>query len=203
MHALGPLASRIVGAILDVVLDEDRSTPMRRRAVRLLRGVPTQRAADGLALGLDAKSFDVRYASGRVLVGMREQNADLHFTASAMFERAKRELEMPSVDARSLEHVFDILSLTFPREAIQLAYGALQSQDPFLRGVALEYLDVVLPGDVRNAMRPRLSRPPPMPALQRPSATSLDDLLKSKQTILTHLVELRRSRDPDAEPSAS
>jgi AAA family ATP:ADP antiporter len=203
MHVLGSIASRIVGTIHDAVLDEQRSAPMRRRAVRLLRGVSTQRAADGLVLALDTKAFDVRYASGRVLVGMREQNADLHFSAPAMFERAKRELEMPSPGARSLEHAFDILSLTFPREAIQLAYGALQSQDTFLRGVALEYLDVVLPGDVRTAMMPRLSRPPPAPALQRPSGKSLDDLLKSKQAILTHLTELRRSRDPDAEPSAS
>jgi hypothetical protein len=203
MHALGPLAPRIVGTILDVVLDEQRPPPMRRRAARLLRGVATQRAADGLVLGLDAAAFDVRYASGRALVGMREQNGDLHFSASAMFDRAKRELETPSPDVRALEHAFDILSLTFPREAIQLAYGALQSQDRFLRGVALEYLDVVLPSDVRSAMMARLSRPPPAPVVKRPSATSLDDLLKSRQEILAHLDELRRSRDPDAEPTAS
>jgi hypothetical protein len=44
-------------------------------------------------------------------------------------------------DARKLEHAFNVLSLTFPREAMQLAYGAVVARDPFLRGVALEYLE--------------------------------------------------------------
>lgn len=186
--------------ILDAVLDEQGAPQVRRRAARLLKSFPSQRAADGLVLGLGANAFDVRYACGRVLVGLREQNAELRFDAAAMFEHAKRQLEEPSQDARTLEHAFDVLSLTAPREAIQLAYGALQSSDMFLRGVALEYLDVVLPGHVRAAMMPRLSTPP-RPPVGRPSGRALDDLLKSRETIRSHLDELRRSRDPDAEPS--
>lgn len=201
MHAIRPLLPRIVGTILDVVLDEQRSPQMRRRAARLLRTLASQRAADGLALGLDAQPLDVRYACGRVLVEMRERNADLRFDTAAMFARAKRELLAPSRDERTLEHAFDVLSLTAPREAIQLAYGALQSSDIFLRGIALEYLDVVLPGDVRDAMMTRLSTRPPPPAAPRASGKPLDDLLKSKEMILSQLDELRRLRDPDAESS--
>jgi hypothetical protein len=195
-RALAPIVPQTVGTILDVVLDEARTSRVRRRAARLLRDVPSQRAADGLVLGLGAGAFDVCYTCGQVLVEIHEKNPDLRFDSTSLFERAKRQLEAPPEDARTLEHAFNVLSLTAPREAIQLAYGALQSTDPFLRGVALEYLDVVLPSDVRVAMAKRLSGPPP--SMPRPRDRSLDLLLKSKEAIRVHLDELRRSRDPDA-----
>ncbi len=202
MHSLAPRARDIAGMILDAVLDERRGTVLRRRAARLLRDVPSQRVADGLALGLSAEAFDVRYACGRVLVGLRGQNAELRFEARIMFDRAKHQLEAASKDPRSLEHAFDVLSLTAPREPMQLAYGALQSTDVFLRGVALEYLDVVLPVDVRAAMTLRLSKRPPVTAAPRTSDRCLNDLLKSKEVIHQQLDELRRLRDPDSESTA-
>jgi hypothetical protein len=153
MHALSRVAPSIVGTILDAVLDERRDVRARRRAVRLLRDVPSQRVADGLVLGLGAESFDVRHSCGRVLAGLREQNDALRFEARLMFERARRELETQSSDPRALEHAFDLLSLAGEREAMQLAYGALLSPSAFLRGVAREYLDVVLPADVRATPR--------------------------------------------------
>jgi len=203
MHSLAPRAREIAGMILDAVLDERREPVLRRRAARLLRDVPSQRVADGLALGLSAEAFDVRYACGRVLVGLRGQNAELRFEAKLMFDRAKHQLEDASKDPRSLEHAFDVLSLTAPREPMQLAYGALQSTDTFLRGVALEYLDVVLPVDVRAAMTLRLSQRPPAAAAPRTSDRCLNDLLKSKEVIHQQLDELRRSRDPDSEPTGA
>jgi ATP:ADP antiporter, AAA family len=202
MRSLAPRASEIAGTILDAVLDERRETRLRRRAARLLRDVPSQRVADGLALGLSVEAFDVRYVCGRVLVRLRGQNAGLRFDASGMFDRAKRQLETASQDPRSLEHAFDMLSLAGPHEPIQLAYGALQGTDVFLCGVAFEYLDVVLPVDVRAAMTFHLSKHPPGAAAARTSDRSLDDLLKSKEKINHQLDELRRSRDPDSEPSA-
>ena len=202
MHSLAPRAREIAGMILDAVLDERREPALRRRAARLLSDVPSQRVADGLALGLSAEAFDVRYACGRVLVGLRGQNAELRFEARLMFDRARHQLEAASKDPRSLEHAFDVLSLTAPREPMQLAYGALQSKDTFLRGVALEYLDVILPADVRAAMTLRLSQRPPAPAPPRTSDRSLNDLLKSKELIHQQLDELRRSRDPDSGSAA-
>jgi hypothetical protein len=197
MRALAPVASHIIGAITDLLVNEDAPARARRRAARLLGGVASERGALGLVLGLDARALDVRHACGRALVEMRTKNAALSFEAGAMLARATRELSSQSEDARSIEHVFDILSLTGPRETIELAYGALQSPDAFLKGVALEYLEVVLPVEVRTAIMPRLSVPRKTPTPPRPSARSLDDLLEAKDTIRLHLDELRRSRDPD------
>ena len=202
--ALAPLVPRIVGTILDVVLDSRRPASARRRAARLLGAVPSQRAASALELALDAEDLDVRYTCGRVLVSMREKGAELRFDPEAALARARRELETASEgrarDARKLEHAFNVLSLTFPREAMQLAYGAVVAHDPFLRGVALEYLDAVLPPDLRAAMTPRLdSVTPQKPAAPRPSARALDDLLQSKEAIRLNLDEIRRVHDPDGE----
>jgi ATP:ADP antiporter, AAA family len=202
--SLAPLIPRIVGTILDVVLDSGRPPSARRRAARLLGAVSSQRAALALESALDAEDLDVRYTCGRVLVSMRENSAELRFDAEAALARARRELQATSEgrarDARQLEHAFNVLSLTFPREPMQLAYGAVVALDPFLRGVALEYLDAVLPADLRAALTPRLdSSAPQKSAAPRPSARALDDLLQSKETIQLNLDEIRRVHDPDGE----
>ncbi len=213
MRALAPIVPRIVGALVDAVLDDERLVRGRRRAARLLGGVSSPRAAHGLVLALDSTELDVRYACGRVLLGLREANADLAFDADAMLARARRELGAGGearLDSRRLEHAFNVLSLTFDLAPMQLAYGALEAKDPALRGVALEYLDVVLPVDMRAALLQRLevatSAPEsvhaPVSRSPRPSTRSLDDLLKSRDTIRLSLDERRRLHDPDGEPSS-
>ena len=203
---LAPLVPRLVGAIVDVVLDPRRPPSARRRAARLLGTVSSQRAASALEFGLDAEDLDVRYACGRVLVVMRENAAELRFDREAALARARQELETASEgrarDARKLEHAFNVLSLTFPREAMQLAYGAVVAPNPFLRGVAFEYLDAVLPAALRAALTPRLdSATPRQTTAPRPSSSTLDDLLRSKETIRLSLAEIRRVHDPDYETS--
>jgi hypothetical protein len=202
--ALAPLVPRIVGAIVDVVLDTRRPSSARRRAARLLSAMSSQRAASALELALDAEDLDVRYTCGRVLVVMRENSAELRFDPEAALARARRELDAASEgrarDARRVEHAFNVLSLTFPREAMQLAYGAVVAHDPFLRGVALEYLDAVLPAELRAALTRRLdSAPPEKTTATRSSSRVLEDLLQSKETIRLNLDELRRLHDPEGE----
>jgi len=101
-------------------------------------------------------------------------------------------------DPRGLEHAFDLLSLTFAREPMQLAYGALAASDPFLRGVALEYLDAVLPEPLRTAIAAHLedAAPPSVGATTAPLAS----LLQSRDAILLHVDELRRLREKADEP---
>jgi hypothetical protein len=40
-----------------------------------------------------------------------------------------------------LEHVFRLLSLSLPREPLHVAFQALHTENTYLRGTALEYLD--------------------------------------------------------------
>ena len=50
---------------------------------------------------------------------------------------------------RSLEHVFTMLSLWLDADALQLAFHAVFSCDRNVRGTALEYLENVLPDEIR------------------------------------------------------
>ncbi len=204
--ALLPLVPRLMGTIADVVLDARRPLATRRRAARLLATVSSQRAASALDSGLDDDELDVRYSCGRVLLEMREKSAELRFDAAAAFARARRELASPWSNAergaREFEHAFNVLSLTLPHEPMQLAYGALLAHDRFLRGVALEYLDTVLPADMCASLSTRLERGPHANAgsARRPRSTvstALHDLLRSRDAIHLSIDDLRRAHDPE------
>ena len=97
--------------------------------------------------------------------------------------------------SRSLEHVFTLLSLAFPRKPLVLAFRGLHTSDDQLRGTALEYLEGVLPTNVRNALWPFLEdRRPAAAAKQqaRPREKVLDELLLSNRSIQMNLEEVRR-----------
>ncbi len=201
MLALAPLVPRIIGTLVDAVLDEGRPVLLRRRAARLLRGVSSPRAAQTLVFALDTAELEVRYACGRVLLGMREANGELQFDSKQMLARARRELDAgggeTELEPRALEHAFNMLSLTFELVPMQLAYGAIVGKDRSLRGVALEYLDVVLPVDVRTALLARVDAATSIS--RRSSTSSLEALLKSRDAIRLSLDERRRLHDPDAD----
>ena len=94
--------------------------------------------------------------------------------------------------SRSLEHVFTLLSLILPRETLRLAFHALHTDDPYLRGTALEYLETVLPEPVWNRLSPLLEDGRGPSSRTRASAEALRDLLASKESISLALAEARR-----------
>ena len=53
-----------------------------------------------------------------------------------------------------MAHVFTLLSIVLPPEPLRIAYRGLHTNDTALRGTALEYLESVLPADVREALWP-------------------------------------------------
>jgi hypothetical protein len=58
------------------------------------------------------------------------------------------------------------------REPLRLAFRALHHEDPKFRGTALEYLDTVLPVEIRELVWPLLGEAVPLP-----SARSAPELL--------------------------
>src|SRR6185436_9753518 len=63
--------------------------------------------------------------------------------------------------------IFTVLGLALPPEPLRIALHAVQTDDPELRGTALEYLESILPPDVRAQLWPLLEgdldAPPPAP----------------------------------------
>jgi hypothetical protein len=94
--------------------------------------------------------------------------------------------------SRSLEHLFNLLSLILPRSTLRLAFHALHTDDPQLRGTALEYLETTLPEALWERLRILL---PSGGTLLRPAATAdraARELLASRETISLALAEARR-----------
>jgi hypothetical protein len=226
IHALRGSADQTTGQLVDLLLDPNQEDAIRRRIPRVLGEASSQRAFDGLVAGLNDKRFEVRYQCGRALSRVRKGNPAVRIDPRAVFGAVLREVkvgrpvwrsrrllderldsEEPSfVDEvvrmrsdRSLEHVFTLLALTLPQEALRIAYRGLHTDDPNLRGTALEYLESVLPAEIREGLWPFLDDQRPKERRARASADSLDELLRSQESIQINLAALRErsgGRDP-------
>ena len=64
--------------------------------------------------------------------------------------------EEQEISSVSFEHLFRLLSLILARDPLKIAYRGLRSGDERMKGMALEYLESVLPGDVRKQISPIL-----------------------------------------------
>jgi hypothetical protein len=182
LAALSAVAPRCTGLLVDALLDQDRPTTVRRRLPAvLLHGRPSL-AAWGLWRALLDPSFDVRYRSGAVLARLAAAGHVENVAAEEVFGIVKRELladrhalrnqcalddlampaearpDEPAVQrlGTGLEHIFTVLGLALPAEPLRIALHAVQTDDPELRGTALEYLESILPPEVRAQLWPFL-----------------------------------------------
>jgi hypothetical protein len=186
VRALRTVAHRITGQLIDALLDRTAPSTVRRRVARVMSACTSQRAVEGLVDGLLDDSFEVRYQCGLTLLKITENARKLTVSKEGALAAVRREVDLdrklwqhqpplgvleegdvPLVDdflrdrtSRSLQHVFSILALVFEREPMRLALTALSGNDENLRGTALEYLDEVLPGDVKAALWPFVTPPP-------------------------------------------
>jgi hypothetical protein len=94
---------------------------------------------------------------------------------------------------RSLEHVFTLLALVMPKDPLRIAFKALHTDDPQLRGTALEYLESSLPPEIRRPLWPYLEdNRPRRAAPARSQEEVIQDLLQSNVSIIVKLEELQQ-----------
>jgi hypothetical protein len=223
MNALRKVAEERVGELTDALIDPNQPFAVRRRLARVLSVCVSQRAVDGLMLGLDDLRFEVRFQCGRSLAAILEKNPRVWIHKERTFEIIRREVavsrlvweshqlldrlddtESPAPSpslmdqfvraraSRSLAHVFTLLSLVLPAEPLQIAFRGLQTDDQNLRGTALEYLEGVLPPDIRGRLWPYLEDQRASVRAARPREEILENLLRSQQSIMLNLEELKR-----------
>ncbi len=173
--ALVALAPRCTGVLVDALLDQSRPPMLRRRLPSLLCHGDKELAAWGLWRGLSDPSFDVRYRSGTAVARLVAAGHIKDIQPEHVFETVRRELgaELAEWKTRQiahdpaqddteghaesgLDHVFRMLGLVLPAEPLRIALHALQADDASLRGMALEYLESILPPDVRAQLWPLL-----------------------------------------------
>jgi ATP:ADP antiporter, AAA family len=209
LEALRSRAPELTGQLLDALLDPEVDFVIRRRIPRALSACSTQRAADGLLLGIADERFEVRYECGRALLRLTDSNPEVVVSEARVLDAIRREIESgralaeqsaaradedePQLEQqelvdglvrdrvdRSLEHMFTILSLILEREPLRMAFTGLHHEDQKYRGTALEYLDTVLPRDVRELMWPYLGESAPL-STARPASELLAELLAATQ----------------------
>jgi hypothetical protein len=87
--------------------------------------------------------------------------------------------------------VFALLALVLPAEPLRIAFRALQTDDQVLRGTALEYLDSVLPHDIRDRLWPFLEHRRLPDRAHRSREEALADLLRSNESVKARFEELK------------
>ena len=227
IHALRKVAEERVGELIDALIDPNQPFAVRRRLARVFSVCVSQRAADGLVLGLEDQRFEVRFQCDRSLAAVVAKNPRVRIHDQAIYDVVLREVtvgrpvweshrlldamedsEAPSfVDrfirdrsSQGLAHVFTLLSLVQPAEPLQIAYRGLLTGDDNLRGTALEYLEGTLPPVIRTRLWPFLEDRRGARGAVRPRDEILRDLLRSHPSIQLKLDEVRRAAHAHPEP---
>jgi hypothetical protein len=219
IRSLRRVCDRHTGQLLDSLLDPDEEFSIRRRLPHVLSHAKTHRAAQGLLEGLRDRRFEVRYQCGVALAKLHERNPELPLQREAVLATVEREAHVdrrvwesqrlldeqiaaassPFSDdvlrqrsSRSLEHVFTMLSLVYPKEPLTIAYKGLHADDRQLRGTALEYLESILPPALKESLWPFLDERREARAVTKSREEILESLLRSHESIRIDLAEIRK-----------
>jgi len=91
-----------------------------------------------------------------------------------------------------MTHVSTLLALVLPPQSVRLAFRALHTEDAKLRGVALEYLDSVLPKALREQLAAQIEGPVAPPARSgTPTEEALANLVGESPSIIARLEDLK------------
>jgi hypothetical protein len=164
---------------------------------------------DGLTEALGDPLFEVRFWAASALLRLHLQRPEIPVDATAILAVVRRELaatvpsqpqqladsasfdgespflEGPAPGRRgwSLTYFFALMALVYEAEPLRLAFAALGSTDVRLRGTGLEYLEVVVPPDLRAQLRPLLDDTGAVKRAARPQRAVLDELMASRESL--------------------
>lgn len=221
-EALKRLGPCITGQLVDAMIDPDMDFVVRRRVPAVLAASPSARAASGLFEALSDARFEVRYAAGRALMRMLERNPtivlpreEIVATILAEIDREQHYVDRLDDDelddealapldvvtrdrvSRGLEHLFNELAILLGSEAVRICFRALHQDDDRARGTALEYLQTVLPAELRDALWPLLGEETAIRSV-RPAAEVLADLTRAME----HSPDGQKIAKPNPAPSS-
>ena len=186
IKALRTISGRVTGELVDALLNPQSDYAVRRRIPGVLAASPSPRAVGGLVAGLGDARFEVRFRCASALGRLRDLDPTLAMPESPIREAVVLELALSESwtarRARSLDHVFRLLGLMLEPGPIEIAFRGLGTDDPQLRGTALEYLESVLPPAIRDRLWPHLEPASPRPAKTRVSREDARSKLLLSQT---------------------
>ena len=196
--------SRFGGQMIDALLDENSDFAIKRRIPRALAYSNDRFAVQGMLQALNDSRFEVRFQCARSLDVILQKHPEYKPDSATIFAIIERELSVGRgvwasrrlLDQRqssdqlmflddvlqdraqlAWEHIFSLLALILPREPLRIAFRALHTDDRQLHGLALEYLDSVLPKSLHRVQDifEIAATPPPATAPSKDLATRLMD----------------------------
>jgi ATP/ADP translocase len=205
--------SPFTGLLVDYLTNQEEvQFGIRRRIPRILARCDSQLAVHGLLAGLADNRFEVRFQCSRALDSLVLRRPDLKVPADAVFAAVERELQVAHpiwnsrrlIDKRkgadpnvfldeilreradqSLEHVFSLFATVLPREPVKIAFRVLHTDDKALRGLAAEYLDSILPANLRERLWAMVEPDLAKKGQARESGQqALDKLLQSHESLV-------------------
>lgn len=219
-RALRRVAAQVTGQMVDALLDPEQAADVRRRIPRILASSPSERAVEGLLRGLDDVRFRVRLQCGWALARIREGSPEIPIDARRVVAAVLSEVEVekhlwggkrdmerledasdsPFVDDfvreranASLQHVFTLLSVALSEQTLlRIAFNGLHSGDTRRRGTALEYLDCVLPAEIKDPLWPYLEERGRPRGPTRTREEIIADLVETTESMRINIAELRK-----------
>ena len=192
VSALAGFGARAAGEMISALHDPGTRDVVRRRLPFALKSCPSTIARDGLLAALEVSDFEVRLRCGRALLALTDEHHELLEPFPGVLALVERELKNGGETHRVREHVFNLLALALEREPVRIAARAFTTEDTYVRGTALEYLETVLPAHLFSALRPLVAAPESPPAHRRPAGDVRADLIRAGRTMTVSLDDIRR-----------
>jgi ATP:ADP antiporter, AAA family len=196
--ALAGFGARAAGEMASVLLDATSPDVVRRRLPLALKSCPSPIARDALLASLESPTFELRLRCGRALIALTDEHPRLLAPFPGVLTFVAQEVRGDAEPHLIREHVFNLLALALEREPVRIAARSFATDDAYLRGTALEYLETVLPPRVFSGMGPLLAVSGPPPPRTRAAEDARAELLRAGTTMMVSRDELRRQLEAAA-----
>ncbi len=168
----------ITGTLKDYLSDPDEDMGLRKEIPDILASIGTQKAADSLALEFKKKHREVSNEVTEALFKLRSNNPQIHIQEEIILpeiihvirqsymllieihealSEGKEKIVMANLEtslANSLKHIFELLSLVYPREDIIKAYQNITTGEKKAIDYSVEFLDNILKKNLRDLLLP-------------------------------------------------
>jgi AAA family ATP:ADP antiporter len=190
VNALAAFGDRIVGTLRDYLTDEDLNTDVRREIPKVLQAIGSRSAQAVLTESVLDRDVILRYHTIAALNKLGQQHPERsvdrkliesvlaaeimgHYrsyqvlgTLGASLDDESNPITQGLSESieKEAERIFRLLKILYPQYDMHSAHVGLQSNEPIVHDNAVEFLDSVLPPEVRSVLIPLFDREVPVAA---------------------------------------
>jgi HEAT repeat protein len=184
VEALAAFGDRIVGTLRDALVDPEMPQEVRREIPGVLQAIGTRAAQNVLTESVLDKDVVLRYRCITALNKLGQLHPDRpvdrkivesvlaaeilgHYRSYQVMATLSGDLSESAEPVRQgiresmekeTERIFRLLKMLYPAHDLHSAYVGLQSRDPVVHDNALEFIDTVLPPEIRSLLMPIIDR---------------------------------------------